>query len=305
MSATPLMPIVQKLEGRSDRKRGQFICDYLDTKKIAYDLHRYRELMLPTYNVVVTKPGQTPYEILILSHYDVYHGLYDAYHSNPGANDNASSVAVALDVIERLTEANTYCTIKALFFDDEEMRLLRPIPCFGSSRYVKKYGIDHTVGVFCLEMCGMGDSVAVWPVTAAEQQTSLLIAAIKRTVTAHQDHPLGCLPPMTGFASDYLPFRRAGVKEAFCLSAFPNQDRPRLLQLFTASIPTLAVQFSIPKMLRITGHIPPLLRYYHSRHDCSAHLSESALRMTANTLHDAILDYDQRIQYNLADTKTL
>lgn len=281
-----MLSIVRLLEGKSARKRKRAILDYLTSRGIAYTLHRYREWFVPTDNIIVTKPGKTNRQILLLSHYDTYHG-------NPGANDNASSIAVALKVIERLSSESTYSTIKAIVFDDEEASPIRPNPCLGSRKYVKHNGVEDVDGVFCLELCGVGDTVVVWPVSNEDNESPLL-TAISETLSAHAT-PYEFIPRLPGFTSDFMPFRKAGVSEAFCLSAAPSSERDELLRLFSSPILSLLVRVELPKLLGFSAHLPELIRHYHTKHDRAEHLSETSLQLVAEALYNAVMAYDEKI----------
>lgn len=281
-----MLSIVRLLEGKSARKRKLAILDYLTSRGIDYALHRYREWFIPTHNIIVTKPGETNRQILLLSHYDTYHG-------NPGANDNASSIAVALNVMERLSRESTYSTIKAIMFDDEEASPVRPNPCLGSRKYVKHYGVKDIDGVFCLELCGVGDTVVVWPVSEEDSESKLL-AAVSETLLANET-PLEFIPRLPGFTSDFKPFRKAGMTEAFCLSAAPSSERDELLRLFSAPILNLLVRVEIPKLFGFVGHLPELIRHYHTKHDKVEHLSEASLHLVADALYSAVLAYDKKL----------
>jgi len=287
-----LLSVVRRLEGKSDRGRKRVILDYLTEAGIPYELHRYREWFVPTDNIVITKPGSSRRQILLLSHYDTYHG-------NPGANDNASSVAVAIETIRQLISKSIHCTIKALIFDDEEQSPLRPRPCLGSRKYVSKIGVKDIAGVFCLELCGFGDSVAIWPV-ADEDKGSRMLEEVTSALAARKIR-YELIPRLPGFTSDFMPFRKAGVRDAFCFTAAPSGQRDKLLRTFSTPILKLLFTVEIPKLLGMTKHLPEMIRYYHTRHDTADTLSEDSLQMMVRAMYEGVLAYDEFVRKSDSD----
>lgn len=80
---------------------------------------------------------------------------YDSAQGTPGADDNASGVAVLLEVISRLSSIELFNKIRFVFFTNEEPPFFRT-PDMGSARYVSyllKQGISPRFMV-SLEMLG-------------------------------------------------------------------------------------------------------------------------------------------------------
>lgn len=104
------------------------------------DLHGY-----PTgVNVLAERPGTDPTAkaILVAAHFDTVQG-------SPGADDNASGVAVVLEVARRLRERPTRRTLLLAFFDEEEQGLI------GSRQYAASpLRIEALAGVVVVEMAG-------------------------------------------------------------------------------------------------------------------------------------------------------
>ncbi|MGE5777245.1 MAG: M20/M25/M40 family metallo-hydrolase, partial [Chloroflexota bacterium] len=68
-------------------------------------------------NVIAVKPGASSREIIVGAH-------YDSVKTGRGADDNASGVAVILEVAERLRGKETPYTIRFVLFGAEELGLL-------------------------------------------------------------------------------------------------------------------------------------------------------------------------------------
>jgi hypothetical protein len=286
-----MLQMIQALEERTAPERRRALLDCIGQIGWPVELHEYREWMVPTANLVLTKQGKLPKEILLLAHYDTYHG-------SPGANDNASGVVVLLDAFDTLSKTPLHCTLRAIVFDDEEPTLVRPRPCLGSRKWVGRNGVENVAGVFCLELCGLGDAVVIWPVSESGRSTLMLNTAVK-TFDA-QGIPYDTAPQLPGFTSDFMSFRKAGVSEAFCFTAAPRAERDRLLQLFGSSLIKLLFTVEIPKRLGCGNHLPEMIRRYHTNQDTSDSLSESSLQMMSKALVEVIRAYDREIA-NMTD----
>jgi aminopeptidase YwaD len=132
----------------------------------------------------------------------------------PGANDNTSGVATALEVAEVLRRVPLALTVRFVFFGAEEYGL------FGSEYYVQHMGSDSVVGMVNLDMEGVGDRLQLARyrgrddlVKAAAQIAERL--GIKVTVK-----------PSDG--SDHVSFERVGVPVVFLLRPDdPYYDTPK------------------------------------------------------------------------------
>jgi hypothetical protein len=65
-------------------------------------------------NLIWELPGRTPELVIVGAH-------YDSAHSTPGANDNASGVAAALELVPRLAKRRFAKTVRVVLFANEEM----------------------------------------------------------------------------------------------------------------------------------------------------------------------------------------
>ncbi|WP_110988057.1 M28 family peptidase [Acaryochloris thomasi] len=95
-------------------------------------------------NLVAQRPDADPSaeKILVAAHYDSVRG-------SPGADDNASGVAAALEVASILGNRPTNRTLQIVLFDQEEAQLV------GSSAYVEEArNLENVAGVVVLEMLG-------------------------------------------------------------------------------------------------------------------------------------------------------
>ncbi len=165
-------------------------------------------------NVLGVLPGRDPAvanEVIILgAHYD-HLGLGPDGTLWPGANDNASGVAVLLE-IARTWQAQGYVPRRTVVFaawDAEEQGLL------GSIHYVNhpRYPLEKTVAMLQLDMVGAGaDTLAVDGETGLLEH--LLRSADALAIPA-ENVPLG--------RSDHVPFLEASVPAGLLIWWDPDQ----------------------------------------------------------------------------------
>ncbi|MEO1384866.1 MAG: M28 family peptidase, partial [Bacteroidota bacterium] len=129
-------------------------------------------------NVVGYIPGTAENDtaVIVSAHYDHLGQVGTAIFA--GANDNASAMVVAMAIAERLqTHTFHHIGVEVFFFDEEERGLV------GSWEYVKAFGIKDFIGFLNMELVGMGNQFAVWPVR--EEQEGTVLTAFE-AVSAHK-----------------------------------------------------------------------------------------------------------------------
>lgn len=94
---------------------GNWISDKLQSygypvEELGFDQNGYHFI-----NYIATKPGKSDEIVYIGAHYDSV--------NTSGTDDNASGVAIALEIAKRIQSINTEFTIKFCFFDGEESAL--------------------------------------------------------------------------------------------------------------------------------------------------------------------------------------
>lgn len=247
-----LLPIVKELEGKTNKKRRQIVLRHL--KKLGYvpKVHKYRT----GKNILVDLGKQNEKKLILTTHFDVFPG-------SPGANDNASSIAVYLGVLKQLKGPYP---VRFAFFDQEEVGEV------GARNYLKKHGTDRLIGVLSTEMVGHGNKVALWPVNKQQQGGDLykqLTSTLKKIKI-----PYGLAEKNPGLRSDYEPFLHAGIKNAFCLTLASSSDE-KFLRAF-AKRPHWTKKL---KLLAKRQNMPELLKHYHSPNDTSAYVKEKSLQL--------------------------
>ncbi len=266
-----MLNIVKKLEYKSDLERLQTIKNILKNKNIKFIEQKYRYYAFKGTNVIIDIGNLKSKKHIILSvHFDVVNG-------SPGANDDASGIAILVDVIDKLKKLNLKNKVRIIFFDDEE------IGRFGSISYIKKYGLKDLLAVYHLELCGYGDSIGLWPITKINENSYALkfIEEVLKEKNIYFER-VGQLPAFWG---DDLSFRNAGFKHALCITVAPKEDKEAIKKFVKSNFFKLIFDF-------YSGKIPRMFQLYHSPEDKSEYLSEKALKMVSYILIDVALKFD-------------
>jgi Zn-dependent M28 family amino/carboxypeptidase len=107
-------------------------------------------------NVIAELPGETPRALLIGAH-------IDSYGSSPGANDNASGVAVMLEIARLLRDCPLHYTLLFIGFGAEERLRSGDKPHHYGSRALAKDAAlcSRLAGMVSLDMVGYGTVLRV------------------------------------------------------------------------------------------------------------------------------------------------
>ncbi|MBU2496699.1 MAG: M28 family peptidase [Nanoarchaeota archaeon] len=283
-----LMDYVFELEAKNEEDRREALLKILEQNSCEYELENFNFDGQKGTNVIL-EIGNGKKEILLISHYDAYTG-------SPGANGNASSIAVSMDVYRRLSEYKKRgmlnCKVKIIFFDKEESSLLFPKGKAGSKAYLQthEHEFENAIAIFNLTLSGSGDSISVWPVNDSHKENKTLDIMEKVFDKLKVEHEkMGKMP----FCSSYETFKSLG--EIFCLTAIRKQDKDNL-RLYAEAFPIeLAVRNLLGTFSRkFRIDIPELLSHYHNTEDKSSHLNEYALRMMSDATFNIIINLDRK-----------
>ena len=104
-------------------------------------------------NICAVRPGKKDTRYIIGAHYDACDIGVDATGYNQGADDNASAVAVLLELAARLPQTQPEHTIELVAWDCEEPPYFNT-PDMGSAHHAAACNSDKVLGLICLEMLG-------------------------------------------------------------------------------------------------------------------------------------------------------
>ncbi|MBI2853911.1 MAG: M28 family peptidase [Chloroflexi bacterium] len=266
-----LLDYVKALEGRDSRSRGLQVVEFLKEMGLTPAVQESR--LLSIRNILVDfGPPSTTGRMLFTAH-------YDAVPHSPGANDNASGVAVLSGLCRELKYHGP--PIRAVFFDREEAWLRTPfvhLGLLGSSYYVLRSSLAGLNAVYNLEFCGMGDAIAVWPVRGSGPERWL--ASRVKAVADKLGLALGSGHiPWPLLSSDHLPFRFKGLGSAVTLSVLPKGQLP--------AVEELTRRVHLRELVRgLRPALPWPLSLVHTQHDTSDRLSEASLQMMLALLRE-------------------
>jgi hypothetical protein len=167
-------------------------------------------------NIVAIKPGESGETLVVGAHYDSRPG-------SDGASDNASGVAVLIEMAARLAETTTPYTLAFVAFGAEEDGL------YGSLHYLEALddtSRDALLGMVNLDGVAGGDVLYSYGVEGDDSwlQRDILAAAEELGVELASDAVLQVTPPVSrgqGYqvAGDHVPFAGYGVPAAGFITA--------------------------------------------------------------------------------------
>ncbi len=260
---TPLA-LARLLTARDNAAREAAVATWLGARGVPFTRHRFATFEGRGDNYVVDVGGGDRTLVLIAHH--------DAVLGSPGANDNAASVGILLSLLERLALAPpSRLRVRLLFPACEELGYL------GSRAYVRDASLDGVAGVLSLELCGRGDTLAIWD---ADVETPFLgtVRGAFESIGRRADetyHVVGHIPL---FGSDHRAFAAAGVP-AYGLTVAPAADADALR----------AFVFSPMKSaLQAVKRRPVPFDTYHTARDASATLDAQALDTVVQALEALI-----------------
>lgn len=175
-----------------------------------------------TQNIVAVPPGYSPKapHLIVGAHLDTVSGA-------PGANDNASGVAIMLECARLARMEPTGMPIVWVAFGGEERRRKGPVGAlFGSRAFVKGMQSaerDTLRGMISLDVLGAGSTLQI---SSGGVTPHVLLDAFTRTATR-----LGVPAKrtvVTRFFSDHKPFEENGFPVAWLWTGeFPQVHTPR------------------------------------------------------------------------------
>jgi aminopeptidase YwaD len=257
--AAPLA-LSRLLEGRDNAMRQVALARYLTERGIPFTKHAFQTFEGRGENYAVDVGSGDRILVLIAHH--------DAVPGSPGANDNAAAVGILLHLIERAAAlVPPSLRVRFLFPACEELGYL------GARAYVREVPTAGVVGVLSLELCGIGDSIAVWD---AGDETPFLrsVGGALEDQGLRRDerwHEVGRIPV---FGSDHRAFAAAGIP-AYGLSVVPAREADALRA------------FALSPVRSVLMHVvrrPVPFDTYHTPNDRGTTLEEPALDLVVRAL---------------------
>jgi hypothetical protein len=172
------------------------------------------ERSVGSWNVIGLLEGERPESIVVAAHHD------SSGVTVPGANDDASGLAVLLEVARRTAARPRRVSYRFISFCAEEEGLL------GSRHYVRDADLSGVRAMIALELVGRGE-LLVAPVPVPQPlwaQQAVLRAAREARARGVVARPLWSLAPRLTrlpFTADHQPFHEKGVPAFLLLGTYP------------------------------------------------------------------------------------
>jgi hypothetical protein len=271
LPAPTALDTARLLVGRSNRERAQLTEALLQVAGLPVDRCPYRTVEGAGVNLFVDL-GSGPRTLLLAAHHDAVPG-------SPGANDNAAAVGILRALgVRLLADRPRRLRVRLGFFGGEERAML------GSRVYVRRTDPGDLVGVLSLELCGIGDSLALWDVTRALEGTPLVrawIAAVE-ALGYRRDETYHLAEPVPFFGSDHRPFVDRGVP-GVGLTAMPQTSVEPLRAFIYGGVRGILV----PPARR-----PPPFTTYHTTGDTPETLEPPILAAVERVLEGLVRTLD-------------
>ncbi len=254
------MALARLLIGRSNQEREAAVAWYLERRGVPFSRHRFSSFEGSGENFSV-EIGAGNRVLIVIAHHDAVPG-------SPGANDNAAAVGILLSLLDRIPRwTPPGLRVRLLFTAAEELSYL------GARAYVRDVPLDGVLGVLSLELCGIGDSIAIWDAPAETPFLERLTGALEG-LGLHRDqtyHVVGRIPV---FGSDHRAFATTGIP-AYGLTAVPGRETEALRRFVLSPVRSALVH-----LIRR----PPPFDTYHTGRDGLSTLDPSATSAVAAAL---------------------
>ena len=196
---------IKEIDFKSTATRRRHILKWLDDRQVKYTPHIYS-----TGTNIMVHLGVGKNFFAISCHIDRVKG-------SGGANDNASAMAVCLQVIDNYLTNKCKTNLLVLFFDEEETGLK------GSRAYVNDIGTDHISSLINLELVGNGEYGILWPVKKRVNDISHRLQQATLEDQFFKEPYLG-MPDFPLYYSDADAFLESGFKNAVTITCLSKND---------------------------------------------------------------------------------
>ncbi|HYP22682.1 MAG TPA: M28 family peptidase [Actinomycetota bacterium] len=187
-----------------ERKAARYVAAEFRSMGYSVNVQKYPVDGRTSRNVVAWWPGARRYPVVIGAHMDTVAG-------SPGANDNASGVAVVLEVARIVAGTPKAEFVRFVAFGSEEYGT-NGLHHVGSQVFVdrlKEKGRDRLAGMISVDMIADGRPLIVATAGIGPPKIADRFAAIARARDIGVDRQTTC------DCSDNGPFERAGITAAF------------------------------------------------------------------------------------------
>ena len=270
---------IKKLEKKTNRERTHYVKQALERMDVTYSVQPFRQRILRGENIIVEQfCGDSNNQLLLTAH-------TNKYFSSPGANDNASGVAVLLEVIKHIKQLHLEkdSGITIVFFDHEDG--LASLD--GSSYFANHTNVSKISFLLNLDGVGMGDSVTLSPKissNASDDYIGFFLRCLDKTSVKYFSFDL---PPL--MVEDHIPFIDKSIA-AISFNIMPENDLVYLKEMHSKSWLEKMKAYLIYRGFNRKNHPMVVMRYRHNELDTSEYIQEESLEL-AFQLTIKMVDY--------------
>jgi len=196
---------IKEIDFKSTATRRRHVLKWLEERGVKYTPHIYS-----TGTNIMVHFGVEGTFFAISCHIDRIKG-------SGGANDNASAIAVCLQVIDNYLTNKCTTNLLVLFFDEEETGLK------GSRAYVNDFGTNHISSLINLELVGNGEYGILWPVKKPVNNISKRLLWASPKIDFFKEALL-LMPDFPLYYSDANSFLESGFKNAVTITCLFKND---------------------------------------------------------------------------------
>jgi Zn-dependent M28 family amino/carboxypeptidase len=254
------LELARLLVARDNAAREAAVARFLERRRVPFARHRFSTAE-GSGETHVVEIGAGERTLTLCAHHDAVPG-------SPGANDNAAAVAILLHLLPGLPRlVPRSWRVRLLFTAAEELDYL------GARAYVRDTRLDGIEGVLSLELCGIGDAVALWDVERATPFLDRVTGALDGLGLERDRgyHVVGRIPV---FGSDHRAFATAGLP-AYGFTMVPHAHADALRQF---------VMSPVRSTFRALVRRPPPFDTYHTSRDALETLEPRALDRAASAI---------------------
>ena len=264
------LDLIQLLGNKSNYERLEIITQRLEKLDVNYSKQKYSS----GTNLIVDL-GRNEKRIGLSSH-------FDRVKNSGGANDNGSAIAVCLDVIKKFKKLHDEnFGLRVFFFDEEENGLK------GSTAYIQEHGITDLIGLINMELVGMGDKFASWPLnerSSGQILSSFEVISKQKKITSLR------FDQIVTNTADHLPFQKAGLQDSFTITCISDKDIEAAQRYYKA----LEFETDKQKLFEILSSAP-IFEHYHKPTDTFEKLNEKTILMTSEAIWETIIMVQNKV----------
>ncbi|MDP4011887.1 MAG: M28 family peptidase [Candidatus Roizmanbacteria bacterium] len=275
---------IHQLEKRSNKDRTTYVREVLVNMGIKFSIQPFRFRLLKGENIIVDHFCQSHDKNLLL-----LTAHTNKYFSSPGANDNASGVAVLLGIIELLLERKDgkKLGIKIVFFDHEDGLAYLD----GSSYFVDHTDLSGVNFVLNLDGVGMGNSFTISPKITNETmntQIQYLFDLFRKLKVKFYSFNL---PPL--LVEDHMPFVKKSIS-AISLNLMSESDLNFLMAMEKKSFIVKLANMLFYRGPFRKNHPMAIMRHRHNELDTSKYIEPLSLELCRKIVME-LIEFHRRL----------